>query len=190
MYGSARQLGDGTNQRRYRCRAMNNYGVQIGCGKMYRSADPLEAWITEAVFYRFDTPEVASALIDTEDTDDTVELVKAHQEAKAQLDQMVADYASGFLSRSQFAVAKGVAEDRVQHTREALTRIQRSRIPGLPVGIETLRESWDTAGLDWKRSVIRLLVDRVVVHPTPSGGSHYWRSWKFQPDAIEIVWVV
>jgi site-specific DNA recombinase len=186
MIGSRRRLGDGSWQRRYRCRSYDNYGQRFGCGKIFRGADPLEAWITEAVFIRFDSPEVVKLLTDAGE-DNTEDLVKDYQDAKARLEQMVADYASGFLTREEFAVAKGVAEANFETARQALSTAQIHKLPRFEGSVEVLREAWATSGLDWRKSVIELLVERIILLPGHPG-AHRWQEWRFQPDFVKIVW--
>src|SRR6266699_1341934 len=161
MVGSRRKV-KGEYQRRYRCRSYDNYGQRYGCGKIFRGADPLEAWITEAVLYRFDVPEVSRFLGHGEDLTD--DLLATYQEAKAKLDQMVADYASGFLSREEFAVAKTTAGGNLEVARQALARVQ-SRPTHFPASGELIREAWATASVDWKHSVISLIVERITLLP-------------------------
>jgi site-specific DNA recombinase len=186
MVGSRRRLENGEWQRRYRCRTYDNYGQRNGCGKIFRGADPLEAWITEAVFIRFDSPEVARLLSDTGE-DDTEDLVRDYQDAKGRLEQMVADYASGFLTRAEFAVAKGVAEANFEAARQALSAAQTHKLPQFAGSVTALREAWATAGLDWRKSVIELLVEKIILLPGHPG-AHRWQEWRFQPDFVRIVW--
>lgn len=189
MVGSRRKLSNGQWQRRYRCRKYDNYSQIVGCGKLFRGADPLEAWITEAALYRFDSPEINLALAEPEEADKTDELVRAYQEARDNLDQMVADYASRLLTREQFALAKQVAERQVEAARDALGAYQRRKVsiqlpePGM------MREVWATAGLDWQHQVIRLLVEKIVVLPGHPGG-HLWRGYRFDPQYVRVVWRV
>jgi site-specific DNA recombinase len=189
MVGARRQLPDGEWQRRYRCKKYDNYNQVVGCGKLFRGADPLETWIAEAVLYRFETPEINRLLAEPEEADKTDELVHAYQEAKDNLDQMVADYASRLLTREQFALAKQVAEGQVEAAREALSQYQRRRVsiqlpePGL------MRETWDTATLEWRHQVISLLVEKIQVLPGHPGG-HTWRGWRFDPKFVRVVWRV
>lgn len=183
MIGSRRKTKDEI-QRRYRCRHVDNYGQPYGCGKVFRGADPLDLWVTEAVLYRFDVPEVADLLGNGEDK--TSDLLATYQEAKGKLDQMVADYASGFLTREQFAVAKTTAERNLESARQALARVQ-TKPTHFPASGELIREAWATASVDWKHSVIALIVERVILLPGHPG-SHRWKEWRFQPDFVQIVW--
>ncbi len=183
MVGSRRKV-KGEYQRRYRCRSYDNYGQRYGCGKIFRGADPLEAWITEAVLYRFDVPEISQLLGNGEDT--TGDLLATYQEAKAKLDQMVGDYASGFLTREQFAVAKTTAEGNLEIARQTLARVQ-SKPTHFPDNGELIREAWATASVDWRHSVISLIVERIILLPGHPG-AHRWQQWRFQPDFVQISW--
>lgn len=183
MVGSRRRIDSGW-QRRYRCRTYDNYGNRYGCGKIFRGADPLEEFVTEAVLYRFDVPQVADLLGDGDDN--TSELLAAYQAAKAKLDQMVGDYASGLLTREEFAIAKTIAEGNLEVTRQALSEVQ-SRPAHFPASGELIREAWDTSTLDWQHSVIGLIVERIVIRPGHPG-SHRWREWRFNSEYVTIKW--
>jgi site-specific DNA recombinase len=189
MVGARRELPAGEWQRRYRCKKYDNYGQIVGCGKIFRGADPLDAWITEAVLYRFSSPEVIRALAEPDEEDQTDELVAAYQEAKDNLDQMVADYASRLLTREQFALAKGIAEGQVEAARDALSKYQSRKVPGLHFDPAKLREEWDQMGLDMQHQVIALLVEKIICLPGHPGG-HTWRGWRFDPKFVRVVWRV
>jgi hypothetical protein len=62
MIASGVQREDGQLQRKYRCRGKDSSNNSHGCGKIVRTAEALEALVTEAVLYRCDSPEVATAL--------------------------------------------------------------------------------------------------------------------------------
>jgi site-specific DNA recombinase len=189
MIGSRRAISEG-HQRRYRCRAVDNHGMPLGCGKVFRGAEPLDEFITEAVLYRFDSPEVASALSVTgEDPDAINKLMDEYQTAKQRLDQMVADYASGFLNRDQFAVAKTAAEINVQTARDALGRAQNLSVRQVIRPDQTIREAFEDGGLDLRHSIISLLVERIVCLPSHPG-SHVWHGYRFDPGYIEVNWRV
>ncbi len=187
MVGSRRKLKIG-HQRRYRCPGVDHYGRRLGCGRVYRGAEPLEMWITEAVLYRLSTPEVYAALSET-DEDGIDELVAEYQAAKSRLDRMTADYASGFLNREEYAVAKVTAEANLEAARVALGQVQSRKVSGQLPGPEMIRQVWEQSGLDWRHSVIRLLVEKIVVLPG-SPGSREWRSWRFDPELVRISWRV
>ncbi|MFC1438464.1 hypothetical protein ABUW04_09375 [Streptacidiphilus sp. N1-10] len=112
-----------------------------------------------------------------------------YERHKAKLDQLVTDYATDLLTRQQFTLAKGIAEAGVQEAREALDQHQDDYPLSSVPSDQTLRETWESAGLEWRRSVIRLVVERVIIHPGHLGYMK-WHGYRFNPDHIEIVWKV
>jgi len=109
MYGQVRQLSTGKTQRRYRCWGKDHHGSRIGCAKVYRDADALEEWVTEAVFARFDSPAVAQALTPVEDDDRAHELSVQLAGYKKRRELLAAEYGLGEQRRNVF----GLVVDRV-----------------------------------------------------------------------------
>jgi DNA invertase Pin-like site-specific DNA recombinase len=172
--------------RRYTCRVMNDSSEPVGCGKTYRNADPLETWVTEAVLYRFDSPDAAQALAGPESEEEIGQLVTEIEFHRRKLDDYVDDYASGLLSREQLARAKARTEAELDDLHQRLSRLQSQQI-AVRLPTEPLREVWDSMNLEWQRSIIRLLVDRVTVLPGHPRGKR-WRQWQFDPQYVEIAW--
>jgi DNA invertase Pin-like site-specific DNA recombinase len=48
--------------RRYKCRGIENTGRVVGCNSLYRSAEPIEIMVEQAVVYILDTSELAKML--------------------------------------------------------------------------------------------------------------------------------
>lgn len=185
LRGNGREMS-GEYQRRYTCRVMDDMSEEVGCGKTYRNADPLEAWVSEAVLHRFDSPEVAKFLAGPENESEIGQLVTDIEFRKQKLDEFVDDYASGLLNREQFARAKGRTEAELEDLKQKVSRLQQTSVR-LPQ--EPLRDVWDSMNLEWRRSVIRLLVDRVTVLPGHPRSAK-WRQWRFDPKFVSISWRV
>jgi site-specific DNA recombinase len=83
MCGSGRKINANNYQRRYGCRRFDTRGNTIGCSRIFRGAEPIDLLVTEAVLYRFDTPEVAASLAPAEDKEKVHALIEQH--AKQQL---------------------------------------------------------------------------------------------------------
>ncbi|MFJ3777542.1 recombinase family protein [Streptomyces sp. NPDC090075] len=191
MVGSGRSPeGDRPGYLRYRCRYMDNHGRVIGCGKVFRNAAPLELLVSEAVWHVFDNPKTAITLAPKVDEDRVRAAVEEYERRKAKLDQLVTDYATDVLTKDQFVLAKGVAESKVFDARSALAALQDDNALARVPADQTISEAWETAGLDWRRSVTRLVVERVTVQPAGAGGFHDWRGYRFNPDLIQIKWKV
>jgi site-specific DNA recombinase len=183
-------------RRRYYCKTVDDRGVRVGCGKVSRLAEPVEALVSEAVLQVLDSERMAKVLTAAATTEEMAGLVGAYQERKLKLEDLVADYASGLLNREQLAQAKAIVEDAMEDLRRRMAKLQSGRaLASVPPG-QSFREAWGTADLDWRRSLVALVVDKVVLHPGRPG-AHRWRpseedprEWCFDPSRVELVWKV
>jgi DNA invertase Pin-like site-specific DNA recombinase len=188
MVGNGRTQESGRPaQMRYRCRRTDNYGQTIGCGKTFRVAAPLELLVTEAVLHAFDDPKIAITLAPKVDEDKMRGLVMEYERRRAKVDQLVTDYARDVLSRDQFILSKGIAEAAMQETREMLAQAQEEVALARVPAEQTIRDAWATSGLEWRRTIVQLVVGRVIVNPGHPG-SKKWRGFRFDPEFIEIKW--
>jgi site-specific DNA recombinase len=82
----------------------------------------------------------------------------------------------------------GTIKTRIEAVQAALAKIRSDSAKKalLPTDCN-LRTAWDDAGLEWRAAVIKLLVRRVVIHPSKPGGAT-WNSWRFDPASVTIEW--
>lgn len=187
MYGKGR-VDKGKYQRRYGCRARDSFGERLGCGKVFRNAEPVDLVVWEQVVSRFDTPEVAAALAPSEDEDRLKELVELQTRQRLHLETLVSDYGAGILSREELIIAKQAASEQLGKTEAELAKIQRAKAAILPAG-QTLQSMADEFGIEWQRQVISLLVDYIEILPgLPRGKT--WRGYRFDPTSVRITWKV
>ncbi|HEX8135799.1 MAG TPA: recombinase family protein [Actinomycetes bacterium] len=203
-YGSYDRSG--VSYRRYYCLPADNRGMKRGCGKVSRLADPVDLLVSEAVLDVLDSPRVAELLATAAESQETAELVERYRTHKLKLDDLVADYASGLLNREQLAHAKSVVEEAMEQTKAKLDRLASTRaMAAIPVDT-SLREVWKTADVHWRRQLIGLVVDKVILYPSRPGGRRWpnpqgdeWEAelaeridqqWRFDPAAVEIRWKV
>jgi site-specific DNA recombinase len=183
LRGNGRMMS-GEYQRRYSCKVMDDKSEDVGCGKTYRNADPLEAWVTEAVLHRFDSPDVARLLAGPDNKAEIGEVLTDIEFRRQKLDEFVDDYASGLLNREQFARAKARTEGELEVLKKRISAMYQTvvRLPQEP-----LRDVWDSMSLEWRRSVIQLVVARVVLLPGHPRGAK-WRQWHFSREFVRIEW--
>jgi len=174
----ARPTAQGT--RRYVCAKGPG---QAGCGRMSAIAEPLEAFIVEAVLYRLDTPQLAAALTDTRrDRQETAELEDQVAGDQEMLDGLAADYANRLISRSEWLSAREPIQQRIDHARRRLSRISPTTpIDGYQGNADLLRTAWADLALSRQQAVIRVLVDHVTANPAVPGRG-------FDPDRFEPTW--
>jgi DNA invertase Pin-like site-specific DNA recombinase len=178
-------------QRKYRCRHFDSSGNVYGCGKIVRAAEPVEMLVSEAVLYRCDSPEVTASLRDSEKPEIS-RLMEEYNARILKLTELVEDYASGLLNREQLVQAKSVVEEALEATRAELAKVESGRVlTAIPVD-KTIREAWESAALAWRRSLIGLLVEKIVVLPSWPGGRRWiapdGRAFAFEPEKIRLHW--
>jgi site-specific DNA recombinase len=187
MYGNGRKLPDGKYQRRYRCKGQNNHGERVACGSTFRDAAALDEYVIDAVLDKFDTPEVARALA-RDDNQDEAEAISLQMAAmKQRLELLKRQYGRGEIDRLEDYKAMRAEAERVFEELQAKLRkiTDRTAVNLLPAD-GNLRAVFDKADIAWQRSVIQLVVQEVIVKPSSPGG--VYKSRKFKPDDIEIVW--
>lgn len=187
MHGSSTWRDEGGKQRRYRCSRRDQHGNVVGCGKTYRAADPLEAFVTEEVLARLDVPEVAQALTEKPEDDEASAAVQRLANLRQHRSDVVAEYGRGEHSKEDHKIMLAAADEAIELAEfEVAKHLDSQTANQLPAG-QALRETWDKASNDWRASVVKLLVERVVVKPGRPGG-HRYMGWYFNPEHVRIVW--
>ena len=195
LNGSAkRDRASAPLRRVYHCRVAGDTTRRHGCGGVTRNANALDWFVTETALFRLASPALAK-LLGEPNGDSDAGLSSMLAERRHQQDRvhgLVDDYASGLLDRPQFSRAKATAEARLHEIDEQIEVTNRSRTArGLvPIG-QTLRAAWDASESDsWRRSILSLVIERVVVHPGKQKPFVPGTRWRFAPELISIEWRV
>jgi len=197
-------------QRKYACRTLDHYGRQIGCGKIVRLADPVEALVSEAVLARFESEDL-TALVAPDAPAELHELAAQLVEDRRRLEQANQDrYRRAGdplrLDLRDFARIRAEIEDAMDSVRRRMARLEQGQtLASIPIG-KTLREAWYAADLGWRRTVLSLVVERVKLLPGHPG-SRLWPTeddehyedilkqypdapWRFDGSRVVISWKV
>jgi site-specific DNA recombinase len=174
-------------KRRYSCKKGNNYGGMVGCGKVSRLSEPIEMLVSEAVLYRLESEDLAAMLAPK--TPEVRPLLERYQFLQQRLQDFVQDYASGLLDRKQLAQAKDTVETEIESIQAELSAVQPRQAFSVIEAGRAVKDAWDEEGPEWRRNMISLLVEKVIVHPGYPGRSR-WRGFVFDPEKIEIRWRV
>jgi site-specific DNA recombinase len=197
MVGHGHANPAGGFYQRYYCKKENNSGQITGCGKVGRMSEPLDALVTEALLYRLDTQELAQALGKATESAGMAQALVEYQQAKGSLRELLADY---YRERNQYARAEMLKlKARLEEDLEAITKRMekldaRHSLLQFPFG-DNIRAVWESADLELKRSLLGLVIEKVVVLPGRSGSKRWrdeqtGREYYFDPDRIRIVWRV
>lgn len=154
------------NHRRpgYACSAAPGFG---GCGRISILAEPVEAFVSEAVLYRLDSPELARAVTRRPDRSrelDDLEIEIANDLAK--LEELAAFWADSKIEAAEYFVARNRIADRLASSRARFSRLdtKKSLRNLIDQGAE-LRRRWADLSLHQKRAVITAVLDHVDVSP-------------------------
>jgi hypothetical protein len=157
-----------------------------GCGHTYIKADELEQFVTEAVLYRLDSPELAAALAGDSDDPDAERLQAQVNEEQAQLDELARLHGEKQIGLSEWLAARAPIEQRLTAARKQLGRLGRVSVLNGHVGnASELRERWASLDLTRQHAIIAAVLDHVVVSPATRQGYN-----KFDPTRLVPVWRV
>jgi DNA invertase Pin-like site-specific DNA recombinase len=180
---------DGAVIRKYRCPSDELYSRRGGCGKVYRQAEPLEVLVTEAVLRALSSPKMLVAVSTQANDGELRALVDEERTDEAQLEELKLAWANRVrgLTLHDMLSMKAVIEENMEARRRKMAFMQSGRtLARIPLGAN-MREVWDNADLDFRRDLIRLVVEKVVV----LAGRTYQRwqgKYRFDPSLVQIHW--
>jgi DNA invertase Pin-like site-specific DNA recombinase len=186
-YGNAR-TDTKANQRRYRCKSVDNSGNKLGCGKVYRAAEPLELYVTEEVHKRFDTPEVSQALGAKDGTVDVATIAARLASLRQHKTELAAEYGRQERTKEEYQVMAAANAEAIRQAETKLAELQSKQLATTLPAASMLREVWDKSSIEWRRNVVQLLVERVDILPHGHTGSATWHGYRFNPDSVRITW--
>lgn len=157
-----------------------------GCGKLRSLSDPLEELVRDAVFDALGSQALTKALRSAKNAgEDQQELIDALRADEEMMEQFVRDYADRLIDRAQYLGGTQRVRERIETTRRELARNAGTRVvASVPSTRKALEKAWEERGLEWRRSLLSLVLDRVVLHPALKGRNF------FDPERVELVWRV
>jgi hypothetical protein len=182
-------------RRIYACRTEGTTQRRRGCGGVSVNADALDHWITEAVLYRLDSPDLGKLLATEGEIDPKLQgLMEARTAQKQRLDGLVQDYATGLLTRDQLAVAKTAGERELKRLESEIDELNRQRfgMSLLAVG-QSLRSAWEqNEENEWRRSILELMFTRIDIQPSDKRPYYFidGKRTRFDPSRVEATWRV
>ncbi len=162
----SRPRPDGT--RRYVCASGPGHG---GCGGIAITADPLEAWIAEAVLVRLDSPRMAATMAGARTDDEAAADAQTELAAgQARMDELATMFAAGEITRREWLAARAPIETRVQRAKKRVARHSRAPVLDEYVGhAERLRAQWDGLKLTRQQAIIAAALAHAVIRPASPG---------------------
>ena len=178
-YGNGRKMDNGQYQRRYRCRSQDNHGNRLGCGKGFRGADPLEDYVTEQALAKLDKPEIQRAIFDNPEADSrTDELLTKLTNQRNHRKRLVVEYGEGLHSHQDYKLMLDSADNAIALTQAELAKTRSGEVSRIIPSDKSIRDLWPNASLEWRREVLKLVVEKVIIKPSKPG-SRMYKSWRF-----------
>lgn len=176
LYSAAR-----VDTRRYVCLSGPDHG---GCGGTMIVAAPVEELVTDAVLYRLDTPDLASALTGrAADDEHAAALSDQLAEDRQQLDELAALYADKAITVREWMAARRPIEERIDQAQRKVARLGNSdALAGLVGNGSELRSRWAELNLTRQAAIVAAILDHAVIGPGSPGAR------KFDPNRVELVW--
>ncbi|MEW1950675.1 recombinase family protein [Pseudarthrobacter sp902506025] len=184
------QQRDGSYSPAFNCRKKDHRGQDVGCGRVKRKKEPVEALVIDCLMYRLDTPDLTAMLAkDKGDSGKLKELMRDHEAQSLRLQEILNLYSTGEMTFSEYKSAKTAASARLDALgRELDQKTSRNTIGLIPAG-QTVREAWDKADIQWRRQLVDTLIEKVLIYPKQLGDQKViYKGFKFNPDRVEIRW--
>jgi site-specific DNA recombinase len=153
------------------------------CGSLTVKAEPVEQLVAEMVFAAVDDKALATALSARGEQDDG--LGETIRRDEARLETLSRDfYAEELLTREEFMAARTELMKRLEANRAMLARRDRRGVVGAFVGASgSLRAAWAAGSLEWRRSMVGAVLERVEIMPTAVKGRQ-----PFDVGRVKPVW--
>ena len=195
LFHKSKQQRDGSYKTTAACGKRDNQtGRRHGCGGVSRMVEPIIELVRQAVLYRLETPELATALHKQQSSAATLsELSKQQREVERTINEISDDYyVHNLLSREQFERSKGQADSRLERINQLIAR---EYTDGTNTAIDLsgdLQKAWEEGTLEWRRNLLALLIDKIYVAPRPKVEGYvypkFMDKYRFDPELITIVW--
>jgi DNA invertase Pin-like site-specific DNA recombinase len=161
-----------------------------GCNRIKRLADPLDRLVSEAIIATLEDAD--DFTIPLPEEDDFAALYAEKQALEARQAELAIDhYRLGVIDRVPYLAAnEALAADIAAIGRKLDRATTHRHVKALPVG-EVAQAEWNAHADDlaWRRELIGLLIDRVIVKPSQSRQTprHPHFGARFDPDSVELV---
>ncbi len=179
--------------RTYYCVTNDTRNIRSGCGGIRRLADPVDMLVSKAVLDVLASPKMGEMLAHANETSEMKELIDTYEAKKLKLRDLVDEYASGLLNREQLAQVKEIVEQAMEETRRKMEKIKSGMVFASLAPGQSMRDAWDKHDLYWRRSLIAMLIEKIIIHKSRPGATTWQpegsdRAWRFDPSKVEIVW--
>jgi site-specific DNA recombinase len=155
-----------------------------GCGHTFIKADTLEIFVTQAVLYRLDSPELADALAGRVNSDEKSVTAQGQMiNARAKLVELAEMFAAGEITRLQLLAAQKVSQKQLAQAEKILAATTQTSILENHIGnAKELALTWDSLNLNRQKAIVTTLLDHIDIGSAVRGRK------AFDPSRLMPVW--
>jgi site-specific DNA recombinase len=165
---------------RYACHKIPGH---TACGRVGVVAAPVDELITAAVMERLSSPRLERALKSAQHGGREAKLHKRLREDEEALEQLALDhYVHRTLGKSAFLRTKKALEERIETGRKDLARLGAPDPIARFGGGAAVKAAWEQRDTEWRRALLRALIDRVTIQPCGRGKT------RFDPARVDVTW--
>jgi site-specific DNA recombinase len=184
LLSATKVYSDGHTEPTWRCLKRRDIGHD-GCGKVTRLMAPVDDLIADAIVYRLNSPELRAELARQSDNHELGHLISQERAQESLLEELLEDRSTGLLTRGEYETAKVRASGHLSGIRQKIAAC--SVVPSDSLPTSLTRNEWDQASIEWRRSVLDLLVERIDIMPGQGKRGRY-KQWAFNCDLIIPHW--
>jgi site-specific DNA recombinase len=185
------QQRDGSYVPAVACRTRDDVHGVIGCGGVKRNLAPIDDLITTAVLFRLDSGGLAKLVAEAQESGTLRKHLAEHQTQQTRLREILDLYSTGQLNFDEYRAAKTTATARLEVLGRVIDRAAvNSPLEGISLAT-TLEKAWETHGLEWRRQLLNLVINKIDVLPrpkTPGYRTPKYGPWIFDLELISIDW--
>jgi site-specific DNA recombinase len=177
--------GSKSGQRvRYIC---HNGPGRDGCGRISVVAGQLDEYVRDATIIALTGDGgagLAAARRRHAGNDERQRTALAERDAAdARLHELASDYGDGLMTRTEWLTGREAAGARMTAAQKIIDSGGGGGVLGtLRSKPEEMEADWAAADVAWRRAVIGLVIERIVIHPATGRGP------KLEEDRVEIMW--
>jgi len=150
-----------------------------GCGGISILMEPTEQHVVDELMQALDTPEFREAMTADEHAERREAALRKLEAIEQQREELAQMWGAGQLSAGEWQAARERLLERESQARHELADIP----PPVRADLEGVREAWPAMTLDERRELLRLIIEKITIHPSKKRGVG-----PFDHSRIKIKW--
>lgn len=140
-----------------------------GCGRTWILSEPLEDFITDAVLYRLDTPDLGAKLSGSAQADPAEDAHGDLRADEAHLDELASAYGDKAITLREYLAARKPIERRIETSRRRISRLRKTSALDAFLRPGALRNAWPDLTLSRQHAIVEAILAYLTIGPAIRG---------------------